>query len=66
MKNRGRKYSFYADSMNISSMQFVISLGNYLHYKQMKIIIIGRVAGEATTAARIRREEIPPEENLLL
>lgn len=41
--------------MNISSIQFVISSGNYLHYEQMRIIIIGGVAGGATTAARIRR-----------
>ena len=41
--------------MNISSIQFVLSTGNYLRYPQMKIIIIGGVAGGATTAARIRR-----------
>ncbi len=33
----------------------VISTGNYLRNKLMEIIIIGGVAGGATTAARIRR-----------
>lgn len=33
----------------------VVSIGNYLQNKIMKIIIIGGVAGGATTAARIRR-----------
>ena len=65
MKNRVRKYSFLSESMNFSSMQFVISTGNYLHYKQMKIIIIGGVAGGATTAARIRRVDETAEIILL-
>ena len=51
--------------MNISSTLFVISTGNYLHYKQMKIIIIGGVAGGATTAARIRRVDETAEIVLL-
>ena len=51
--------------MNISSILFVISIGNYLHYKQMKIIIIGGVAGGATTAARIRRVDETAEIILL-
>ena len=51
--------------MNISSIQFVISAGNYLRYKQMKIIIIGGVAGGATTAARIRRVDETAEIVLL-
>ena len=51
--------------MNFSSMQFVISVGNYLRYKQMKIIIIGGVAGGATTAARIRRVDETAEIILL-
>jgi hypothetical protein len=51
--------------MNISSTLFVISAGNYLHYKQMKIIIIGGVAGGATTAARIRRVDETAEIILL-
>jgi len=51
--------------MNISSPLFVISTGNYLHYKQMKIIIIGGVAGGATTAARIRRVDETAEIILL-
>ena len=46
MKNRVRKYSFLSESMNISSPLFVISTGNYLHYKQMKIIIIGELQEE--------------------
>ena len=37
------------------SLLIVISIGNYLRNKLMKIIIIGGVAGGATTAARIRR-----------
>lgn len=65
MKNRVRKYSFLSESMNISSTLFVISTGNYLHYKQMKIIIIGGVAGGATTAARIRRVDETAEIILL-
>lgn len=65
MKNRVRKYSFLSESMNFSSMQFVISVGNYLRYKQMKIIIIGGVAGGATTAARIRRVDETAEIILL-
>lgn len=65
MKNRVRKYSFLSESMNISSPLFVISTGNYLHYKQMKIIIIGGVAGGATTAARIRRVDETAEIILL-
>ena len=51
--------------MNISSIQFVLSTGNYLRYKQMKIIIIGGVAGGATTAARIRRVDETAEIVLL-
>ena len=51
--------------MNISSTLFVVSIGNYLHYKQMKIIIIGGVAGGATTAARIRRVDETAEIILL-
>ena len=51
--------------MNISSIQFVLSTGNYLRYKQMKIIIIGGVAGGATTAARIRRVDETAEIILL-
>ena len=51
--------------MNISSIQFVLSTGNYLRYKQMKIIIIGGVAGAATTAARIRRVDETAEIVLL-
>ena len=65
MKNRVRKYSFLSESMNISSIQFVLSTGNYLRYKQMKIIIIGGVAGGATTAARIRRVDETAEIVLL-
>ena len=55
MKTGCANIVFLSESMNISSIQFVISAGNYLRYKQMKIIIIGGVAGGATTAARIRR-----------
>ena len=51
--------------MNIASIQFVLSTGNYLRYKQMKIIIIGGVAGGATTAARIRRVDETAEIVLL-
>ncbi len=45
---------------------FVISIGNYLHRKyNMKIIVIGGVAGGATTAARIRRMDETAEIVLL-
>lgn len=48
-----------AKGMNLFVMPFVISTGNYLQYKikSMKIVIIGGVAGGATTAARIRRSD---------
>ena len=41
MKTGCANIVFLSESMNISSTLFVISAGNYLHYKQMKIIIIG-------------------------
>ena len=47
------------------SLQMFISKGNYLRNKLMKIIIIGGVAGGATTAARIRRVDETAEIILL-
>lgn len=65
MKTGCANIVFLSESMNISSIQFVLSTGNYLRYKQMKIIIIGGVAGGATTAARIRRVDETAEIVLL-
>ena len=60
-----RKYNFFRGVYEHFFHTVVISTGNYLRNKLMKIIIIGGVAGGATTAARIRRVDETAEIILL-